>query len=178
MKTTFLDCKDDMDVPIKYPALVLANPIRQDLGREEVDYNYKPGREWLQFLHSTAGHAVRYKAMACTLLTPKPELVEKIQLISDYWKGTDTGVYNVSLDDIVEYRKQLNKELAVDCNRSYKDFAEAIYPIDARPQWIRRLVQELIPEDLDDWIEWKDDLEKHSTSIGRWSFYILGKNSD
>ncbi|MEK6861284.1 MAG: hypothetical protein AABY07_04900, partial [Nanoarchaeota archaeon] len=95
------------------------------------------------------------------------------------WLDSDCGLFSVvSLEEILEYRGQLNKLLDVDCDLSYKDFEEGIYPIDCSVENIRKLVLEEVPNHLDELIKWEHEFEKVGGCVNRWNLYILGHNCD
>ncbi|MDI6722878.1 MAG: hypothetical protein QMD97_04935 [Candidatus Aenigmarchaeota archaeon] len=158
---------DECQYLYDFPVLVLA--VRER-------YNFKEGRDWIYIAHQTAGNACHQHYMIGTILQPKPEILDKMRDINDYWLETNCGVCGVALDEIIEYRKQLNELLAVDCNLCYEEFEEGIYPIDCTAENIRKLTLDDIPDNPDDFIvkepSWK------FIPIGAWNLYILGDNSD
>ena len=157
------------------PALVLAVKEKP---------NFKKGREWKAIAHQTAGHCCNQHYMYGTILKPKPETLNAMRKIEKSWLGSDFGWRDgdncFSLDGILKYRKQLKKLLDVDCNISYEDFEEGIYPIDCSPKVIRKLCKDKIPNDLNNFIRWKNTLGSKIEKIfmeDRWHLYILGENS-
>lgn len=98
--------------------------------------------------------------------------------ISDSWHESNSGAFGVVLDEIIRYRAQLRQLLGADCNFSYRDFAEAIYPIDCSVGNIRKIALDEVPDRLDDFISWKNESDWIAGSFGRWNLYILGENSD
>ena len=156
----------------KLPNLVLAVHER---------YPFTDHRPFIPIAHQTGGEACHWRYIIGTILRPRPEVTIKIQRISDSWQGSNCGAFSVSLDDILEYRKQLNELLGADCNHSYAAFAEGIYPIDCSPDVARRLTDEEMPDDFDaTFIKWRGKPERFLGSLDRqerWHLYILGRNS-
>jgi hypothetical protein len=151
------------------PILVLAT---------ESDYDFAPGRSWRYIAHQTAGLACHQIYLLATILTPKGGVAEKMNQISERWLDSNCGALGTSLDEILEYRSQLNSLLGVDCDNSYRGFEEAIYPIDCTAQNLAKLTDEILPQNLDDLVVWPSDSDRYLGFIGRWKLYILGGNSD
>src|SRR3989344_9338005 len=103
------------------PALVLATKHK---------YNFKEGREWISIEHQTAGNVCNHHYMTGSILKPREDTLKAMREISDYWYDTNCGVFGTRLNEIIRYRTHLRELLGVDCNLSYRDFEEAIYPID------------------------------------------------
>lgn len=105
----------------------------------------------------------------------------KIQMLSDAWLESDAGCFGVPLDEVLKYREQLKAlfGLGVDCNQSYQDFEEGIYPIDCSPEALKALCEDDLPEELDDLIEFGDNkFARFCGFVGRWSLFVLGENCD
>ena len=142
-------------------------------------YSFNDARKWKPIAHQTAGHACNQHYMMGTILQPRPEIAGRIHEINRHWLWSDVGALRVTLDDIIKYRNQLNGLLAVDCNYSYQDFEEGIYPIDCSPDVVRKLSLDYIPDNFDEaFIQWRSDFEKFAGSFNRWHLYILGDNCD
>ncbi len=154
----------------KLPKLVLA---------VHKNYNFNKKEGWEYIVHQTAGHMCANYHMIARELRPRKGLKEKIQEINDTWLESCSGMSrNPMLDDVLEYRKQLNELLGVDCSFSYDRFQEGLYPIDCDSESLNKLTSERFPKDLDNLIGWKDNLERCMGTIGRWNLYILGENCD
>ncbi|MBD3249637.1 hypothetical protein GF336_06345 [Candidatus Woesearchaeota archaeon] len=142
-------------------------------------YNFRKKEDWKYVVHQTAGHGCHNIYMLAREIRPRKNIKEKIQEISDTWLDSCWGMSrSPMLDDLLEYRKQLNNLLGVDCSFSYNRLEEGIYPIDCDEKSIKKLTSEKLPKDLDNLIGWKDNLEKCMGIIGRWNIYILGENCD
>ncbi len=167
----------DLDYGMPLPRLVLAITA-YEYGGEFRDYRFKPVRMFLPIAHQTAGHGCHQHYLYGTVLTPREEVAAAMQVINDHWLDTDCGCLGVSLDEVLAYRQQLQTLLHADCNRTYRDFEEGIYPIDYTPQTLSSLQTDVFPPDLDELIEWKDRLNRTAGLIGRWQVFILGENCD
>lgn len=140
------------------------------------DYNFAPGLNWQHINHQTAGTACHHWKLHAVRLVPKDDTVRAwMRRIADHWFAN--GWLRVSLDELVAYRKQL-REMGCDCNLSYPDFEEAIYPIDCTKEALTKLCSESLPDDLDTLVIWKNPIDKMCGMIGRWKLFILGPNSD
>jgi len=148
-------------------------------GSRPEGYNLKAIREWTKIGHQSAGHGCHHIYIQGTILEPKPDIAHQIKILNDKWLESDCGIFGVSLDELMEYRMDLKTLFEVDCNISHQHFEEAIYPIDCTPDNIKRLTNENIPENLDDFIEFDDKpFSRLAGMINRWSLFILGQNCD
>ncbi|MBI4981514.1 hypothetical protein HZC30_08245 [Candidatus Woesearchaeota archaeon] len=164
-KTEYADCQYLNEAEL--PALVLAVPQKCD---------FKGKRIWQGIAHQTAGHGCHQHYMYGTILKPRPELVDKLQQITQHWLESDCGMGgSATLDEVVEYRKQLQEWLGVDCNTSYPDFEEGIYPIDCNAENLRKLSGEKFPKNLNDFIKRE---KREFPYLVHWQLYILGENCD
>jgi hypothetical protein len=171
---------DELD--LRLPLLVLAVKCPPEWGSKSLEgsprYQFKPGREFINLQHQTSGHACNQVYMQATLLKPREPV--KIQMLSDAWLDSDAGCFGVPLDEVLKYREQLKAlfGLGVDCNHSYQDFEEGIYPIDCSPEAIKALCEDDLPEELDDLIEFGDNNFARLCVYIRWSLFVLGENCD
>jgi hypothetical protein len=158
---------------VSLPCLVLAVD-----GERYRDYAFSDTRKWLYIVHQTAGHMCNQHYMVGTVLRPcTVEVMTHMNTISGYWLDSQCG-FLLSLDEVLKYREQLQMYLEVDCNRSFMDLEEGIYPIDCEPEYIQKLTDEKLPGDLDDLIVWESDMDRFCGFIGRWHLYVLGPSSD
>jgi hypothetical protein len=167
----------DLDYDMPLPRLVLGIQAFEDNGQFR-EYRFKPVRRFLPIAHQTAGHACYQHYLYGTILTPREHVAAAMQAINGHWLETDCGCFAVSLDEVLEYRSQLQSLLQADCNLSYRDFEEGIYPIDYTPQTLSSLQTDEFPADLDELIDWESDLDRAVGCIGRWQLFILGENCD
>jgi hypothetical protein len=156
-------CKYLQDVS-SLPLLVLATPHQ---------YHFKKSRKWLKIAHQTAGHSCHQHYFMGSLLKPKANVKKSMEVISKHWLDSDISS-PATLDKVLEYRKQIIELLGVDCNNSYSDFEEAIYPIDCTPENLEKLASDKLPKNLDTLITWK----KRDIPFAFWNLYILGENCD
>lgn len=165
------------DGVVGYP---LRDPWRARLGMERL----------MPLRHQTAGHGCHHHDLWALPLQPRSETAVAMFRLDKQWYGSNAGVFGVSLDELLLYREQLNGWLGVDCNRSYRDFEEAIYPIDPSADGLRTLTVSDLPDDLDDLVEWTrpedppHDRERRAALrrllgfVHRWTVYVLAENSD
>lgn len=156
------------------PRLVLAI---KDLGYEQ-RFTFNERREWHRIVHQTGGLGCNHVRMWCTFLTPKPNIVPILSEINDAWLDSCVGAFTVQLDDVLKYRALINEKLGVDCNGSYEDFEEAIYPIDCSIQTIRALCEDELPDRLDDLLQFDNSFSTMLGIANRWKLFILGENCD
>lgn len=161
---------------VKLPQLVLGIKHWHDYRRK---FNFKEPEKWLHIEHQTAGHGCHHHQITGRLLTPTPQMQIFMYETDKNWLDSCVGVWGVHLDDILEYRKQLQTQ-GLDCGESYPSFEEGIYPIDCSVEIVRKVCTDEIPDDLDDFIEWGENpgFEKIAGSVGRWGLFILGENCD
>ena len=163
---------DDNELPV----LVLALRHKHDLRK----YNFAEKREFVNIHHQTAGNACHDNYMTGTILIPRAETYEGMIQVDNYWRGLNCGAFSdASLDDILEYRSQLKELFGADCNFSYKDFEEGIYPIDCLEENLRKLSLDKFSiniNNFDGLIKWNSESERLSGCINRLSLYILGHN--
>ncbi len=158
---------------IRLPALVLA--VRAEPSRT---YKFVDNQQFRPIAHQTAGVACHQHYMYGRLLHPKPSVAEALKIIEQHWLGSNCGVFGVSLDDLIIYRAQLKLLLDEDCNYSYEDFEEGLYPMDLAVHTLANLCEDGLPESLDDLIQFGDEWDRFGGSIHRWKLYILSANSD
>lgn len=165
------ECKLSEDV-LDLPSLVLAVHKKYDLPE---------GREWLAVNHRTGGRGYHNNYMILTVLQPREEMVDKIKQISGQWDRSDCGVFGVTLNEILFYRKHLKELFGLDCNKSYHKFEAGIYPIDCSYESVRKLAVDELPSlNGMTFEENKNGFEtiSYKKAGGRWNLYILGENHD
>jgi len=152
----------------KFPLLVLASKEKHDFKDEK----------FIAIAHQTAGHGCHQHYMFGKILRPKKKTKVAMEGIQNYWLNTDCGAFGVNLDEIITYKNQLNKLLGVNCNNSYYDFEEGIYPIDCSVKNLKKLCTDKFPENLDELINFESNSMRLCGAINRWKIYILGENCD
>ena len=140
--------------------------------------SFSKEREWLHISHQTAGHSCHQHYIFGTILTPTPKTHIAMFNLSKMWLDSDVGMFGVSLNEILTYRSDIQNLLNVDCNISYKDFEEGIYPIDCSTKNINMLTTDILPENLDDLLTFENPKYKSFGCINRWNLWILGENCD
>jgi hypothetical protein len=161
------------------PVLALAIevlPVTLNAGLKR--YNFRPGREFRLIEHQTAGHACHHHLLWITELAPRDEVRIALKDIAGHYLDSDMGCWGVRLDQILEYRARISAVLNADCNDSYLDLEEGIYPIDCTAENLNRLCSDELPKDLDELIEFKDEFDRVCGSVGRWKLLLLGENCD
>jgi len=130
--------------------------------------------------HQCGGISCNHMTMLALPLTPRPRMLAAMQLIEKHWFDSCMGVFRTTLDEIMIYRSQLKTLVHpdADCNDTYSDLQEAVYPIDVDMRVIRELCEDDLPDNLDDLIQFDSDLQRALGMVGRWKCYILTENSD
>jgi hypothetical protein len=167
-----------------YPKIILAIDIPDCYFQEYYPYKWRElkfnkTRTWTKIAHQSAGIACHQSYFFGTFLTPKSiKVLENTILLQNKWLDSNAGAFGVSLDSILEYRKDIKDMFGVDCNSCWNKFEESIYPIDCTTENIKKLTDDQLPEDLDELIDWDSGFGRAIGCIGRWSLYILAENSD
>src|SRR3972149_5420635 len=145
----------DFNYKIEVPQLVLGI-----ITNDSKEFQFVPGRKWLAIAHQTSGHACNQVTMIGTILTPSSRAIELMKTVNNRWLDTDCGVFGTTLAEINEYNTLLQSN-GMRCNSSYRYFQEALYPIDCNATSLSILSDDqILPENLDDLIVWKSDLER------------------
>lgn len=154
------------DYGIKMPFLALT--IRNG-------HSFKPGKLWIPLRHQTAGIACNQHEFIVDIVPVSEKTQEAMSIISDHFFDTNLGTLWAQLNEVNEYRKLLNTLLDVDCNNTFHDLEEGLYPIDIEGLW---KLNTDYPKDLDDFLEFKTKWDKFLGFANRWKLYIIGPNSD
>lgn len=175
----------DIDYGIKLPQLVLGikalgevNPVAK--------YNFYDKYKFLKIVHQTAGIGCHQHYLQGMVLDVHTKLREGMEQIDNKWLESNTGVFgDTTLVEILEYRADLKRLLwdEADCNHSFRDFEEGLYPIDLNPTILKKLSKQRLPNDLDKLIDWERmegniHINKVAGILNRWHLWILGNNSD
>lgn len=159
--------------PEQIPCLALAVVQNPAYPRR---FNFKPDRKWLPVIHQVGGYACNHVYLDATILVPKD--YAKINALAKHYDDSCLGQYYLTLSQANDYAECLKTLLGVDCDNTYDHLQEGIYPIDAKRQNIGKLACDILPEDLDNLIDWEWDSQKFGGIIGRWHLFILGENCD
>lgn len=133
---------------------------------------------WCNISHQAGGHACIQFQRDCIILPIKDSAYRGIKELTDKWLDSCVGLFGgPTLSVANEYSSDLAR-LGLKCEYSYRDMMEAVYPFDTNPGSLRLLTDHPIPDDLDELLLFKSDLEKVFGIVGRWQAYILGQNCD
>ncbi|WP_019588429.1 hypothetical protein [Deinococcus apachensis] len=137
-----------------------------------------PSRTWHHVRHQAGGlHCAQVELLA-TELTPRPEREAGLRQLADLFADSNLSGWGTTIDDLVQYREALRERVGVDCNLSYRDFREAIYPVDVTPRHLRHLTADRLPERLDDLLEVDNPVILALGMVNRWRLWIIAENSD
>lgn len=137
-----------------------------------------PSRSWHHVRHQAGGvHCAQVELLA-TEIVPHPEREDGLRALAEQFGETHLSGWGITLDDLVRYRSELQKLVGVDCALSYRDFREAVYPVDVSPHHLRHLTVETLPERLDDLLEFDPPFTRALGILNRWHLWIISANSD
>lgn len=158
------------DDDIKLPLLVLTT------GSPYGDF--RDPDAWRNIEHQGGGYACTKFQKDCIILPIKDTAYRGIRELTDKWLDSCVGLFGgPTLSVANDYSSDL-KNLGLSCELSYHDMMEGVYPFDTTVESLRLLTDHPLPDDLDDLLVFKSDLEKAFGIIGRWRAYILGENCD
>ena len=161
------------------PKLVLAlTPTKEDQNNYSV-YNLKEPDDWHLIFHQTAAHACHHHYLQVKYLDPT-KLGYKLMIeLDNKYELSCAGQMGVSLNELNEYNNTLNN-YKLTCNTSYSAFEEAIYPIDITKESLALLTDTVLPEDLNDFIDFGDagGFTRMCGIFNRWNLFVLGHNCD
>ena len=142
------------------------------------DFAFNPGREWVKIQHQCGGMMCHQEYFIGTYLAPKDGgTTDRLRSLADKWLDSNVGAFEVSLNDLLEYRDDLKLLFGADCNNSYSLFREGLYPIDV--EFLPALTNDLEEvKDYDNLIKWESGFDRAVGSIGRWNLVVLGENCD
>lgn len=165
------------DLKIDLPLMILGIRARS-LDDDKERYNFKEGREFINLAHQTAGHSCSQLYFNATILEPTEVGLKLMMKVNRRYLDSEIGWFGgPTLEQANEYKEILNR-FGVDCNCSYLDLTEAAYPIDLKPEYLKILCKDQLPEDLDSLIEFKTPLDRALGCLNRWDLFILGDNCD
>lgn len=137
-----------------------------------------PSRSWHHVRHQAGGvHCAQVELLA-TELVPRLERETGLRRLAERFRETHLSGWGITLDDLVWYRSELQEWVGVDCVLSYRDFREAVYPVDVTSHHLRHLTVETLPEQLDDLLEFDQPFARALGMLGRWQLWIISANSD
>jgi hypothetical protein len=169
---------DQLNIPL--PSLILGIEVKPwEFEKPDMQrvYNFKPGRTWVNLAHQTAGIGCHQHYIHATVLTPVSEKVRYgMTALQEKWLDSNVGAFGVGLKSLNDYSADLRHLFGADCNQSHRCFEEGIYPIDV--EYVKDMVADDLPKDLDDLIEWKDGWSRALGCINRFGFWVIGENCD
>jgi hypothetical protein len=137
----------------------------------------KSGREWKKIAHQTAGIGCRQHYFWGIVLPMHDRArVAAFELARDYYDSCLGLMGRPPLEKVNAYRDRLRTAFGVDCEYCYDELEEGFYPIDCTPENLVRLSPEVLPENLDEFIEITE--ANRFPLIRHWRLYILAENSD
>src|SRR4051812_16410417 len=118
------------------PFLVLAIDQRE----VQLQLLFQEDRSWYDIEWQGGGvECWVHLPLTCTILEPRPEIRPALVALNDKWVCSSLGSrWQPSLDQVLEYRSDLSA-LGLDCESTYRDVAEATYPIDLGPAVLEHL---------------------------------------
>ena len=135
----------------------------------------KPGREWLALVHQTSGYSCEQRRMIATRLEPRPSILPKLESIARDNFFAESGhfdPYDLLASRIVSYVSAL-RAIDLDCECTWRNLTEGLYPIDATPENLRRVAEN--PPDLDSVACWDHPRVRYSDEP---AIFVLAENSD
>lgn len=152
------------------PILVLATRL-----------NRKPvsSPPWHVIQHQTAGTYCNHHRMWAMRLTPTDATFAGMLKLEEHWFRSNAG-WGPTLDEVIAYRASLHRIFGdgFDCNRSYQNFNEAIYPIDCSIELLERICTDTLPPRFGDFFDDALSIAPALGSYERAELYVLGANSD
>lgn len=138
----------------------------------------KDADAWHIVEHQGGGHACAQFRQECIILPIKDNVFASVVDLTDKWIDSCVGLFGgPTLSAANQYSEDL-KVLGLKCETSYMRMMEAVYPFDTTVEALRTLTDYPLPDDLDDLLLFKSDMEKMLGIIDRWQAYILGENCD
>lgn len=158
------------DDDIKLPMLVLTTDSPYG--------SFRDPAAWCNIEHQGGGYACMKFQKDCIILPINSTAYRGIRELTDKWLDSCVGLLGgPTLSVANDYSKDL-QGLGLSCEISYHKMMEGVYPFDTSAESLRLLTDHPLPDDLDDLLVFKSDLEKAFGIIGRWQAYILGDNCD
>jgi hypothetical protein len=135
----------------------------------------RPGREWLALVHQTGGYLCEQTGMIATRLEPRRSILPKLESIARDNFFADSGRFDradLLASRIVSYFTAL-KAIDLDCECTWRNLTEGLYPIDATPENLNRITEN--PPDLDSIAFWDHPRARYSDEP---AIFFLAENSD
>lgn len=136
----------------------------------------KPSREWLRLIHQAGGSQRQPHLFWVTQLRPRAQTQTGLKKLAQYYAAHPLGGGPMRLEQLLHYQTQLQEYLGVECNRSYADLVEGIYPIDLTPEHLLHLAEDELPTNLDELLERGETYR--SANLERWGLWGLTSSSE
>jgi len=136
------------------------------------------GRQWYSLSHQSAGIACQHVEFYGTPVQPNGKTALGLAQISEEFYGSNIAGFGLHLSEAQEYQARL-QSLGLDCDRTFAQLKEGYYPIDL-PQDLNSFIEDQLPEELDDLLDWKgqSELAKMVGILNRWQLAWVSNNSD
>jgi hypothetical protein len=160
------------------PVLILATKPGEALfGAQR--WEFLPGREWFWVSHQAAGVGCHQPEFICTILRWRPTALDAFRQLAAEYEGSNLGIYETpKLTDLVGYSQRLSAiDGALQCETTFRELEEAVYPIDFSQEALAVLSEDVIA-DFNALVRWASVTDKLVGSIGRWRLCVLAENSD
>lgn len=109
-------------------------------------FSVVPQNRWKKVKLTTGGNSKNHKILECVSLKINKAFKFRIAELVKAYKGCNLSTNNILLNDIIEYRSNLQEILNLDCNESFNDIEEGVYPIDCSAETLHLLCDEYFPE--------------------------------
>lgn len=139
-------------------------------GPSWADVVLAPDRPWELFVGQTGGNACNHPALIGMRVPLEDGVRRAFDAIARRWLGTQ--IYfpeTATLEEVSEYARQV-EAAGLTCATAYRDFHEALYPVDPTPANLRRLCGSSA----------HDSTFRAASRAGvvPWRLWIWGPNSD
>jgi hypothetical protein len=164
------------------PILILGTEIPTNLSKYEPP-KYSKNYEWKLIKQQSAGFMCHHRYFWATELPVTDKAKVGMYEICNRYVDSLIGEFK-SLDTLEDYRKTLKHKLNVDCNNSYLDLEESVYPVDLEE--VRKLTTSSLPSDLNK-LYFEDEKEPANLNYfglirlereSPFKLIILGENCD
>jgi len=140
-------------------------------GPSWADVELAPDRPWELFVGQTGGHACRHPALIGMRVPVEDGVRRALDAVARRWHGTQIYFPEIAtLEQVTEYAGQV-EAAGLTCATAYRDFHEALYPIDPTPENLRHLCGSSAHDSM-----FRAAVRR--AGIVPWRLWIWGPNSD
>lgn len=137
---------------------------------EQDELTLDPDLPWQLFCGQTGGNACNHPVLIAIGFSIAPGMARALDAIARRWLGSQVYFPHLAtLGEVLEYARQV-EALGLTCDTSYRDFHEALYPLDPTPGNLARLGSDPPPNVL-------SRIRSRGTIVP-WRLWIWGPNSD